>query len=145
MKSKAGTVNAFADLRFAGDKLEPARISTLLGIEPTTAYRKGEVYKRSRGHEVVGRTGIWLLSSEGYVQSADLVDHLAYLREVIFPAAGANLVAPIKMLVRDDDLEADVSCFWYGEHGASPPVIPEEIRAAFARIGATIELDFDTD
>jgi len=144
-KSKAGTVNAFAGLRFTGDKLEPARITRLLAVEPTTAYRKGEVYKRSRGHEVVGRTGLWLLSSEASVKNAELIDHLIYLKGVIFPASGQDLITPIKRLMRNDNLAADVSCFWYGEHGATAPQIPEEIRAAFARLGATIELDFDTD
>ena len=45
----------------------------------------------------------------------------------------------------EDELTADVSCFWYGEKGATPPVIPDEIRAAFAKIGAAIQTDFDTD
>jgi hypothetical protein len=144
-KSKAGALSTFASLSFAGDRLNPAEISRLLGVEPTTAYRKGEVYKRTRGHEVVGRTGLWLLSSRGHVKSGELNDHLAYLTAVIFPNAGDNLVAPIRTLMRDEGLEADISCFWYGEHGATPPPIPEEIRAAFSRIGATIETDFDGD
>jgi hypothetical protein len=42
-------------------------------------------------------------------------------------------------------LEADVPCFSHGGHGATPPLIPDEVRAAFAQIGATIETDFDTD
>ena len=117
----------------------------MLGVEPTTAYRKGEVYKRSRGHEIVGRTGLWLLSSRDYVKSGELSDHLAYLKAVIFPPGGDDLVAPLQMLMREEGLTADVSCFWYGEQGAEPPVIPEEIRAAFSRIGATIETDFDSD
>lgn len=144
-KSKAGTLSTFASLSFAGDNLNPAGISKLLGVEPTTAYRKGEVYKRSRGHEVIGRTGLWLLSSRGHIKSDELSDHLAYLKAVIFPSAGNELVAPIRTLMREAGLEADVSCFWYGEHGATAPPIPEEIRAAFSRIGATIETDFDTD
>jgi hypothetical protein len=138
-------LSTFASLSFAGDKLNPAGISKLLGVEPTTAYRKGEVYKRSRGHEVVGRTGLWLLSSRGHVKSGELNDHLAYLKAVIFPNTGNDLVTPIRALMRDEGLEADVSCFWYGEHGATAPLIPEEISAAFACLGATIETDFDTD
>jgi hypothetical protein len=67
-------------------------------------------------------------------------------------SAGARLtrgvspqIAGIGALMRQFDLEADVDCFWYGDHGATPPVIPDDIRAAFAQIGATIETDFDTD
>jgi hypothetical protein len=144
-KSETATLDIFASLRFTGDRLEPGRVTRLLRIEPTIAYRKGEVYKRSRGHEVIGRTGLWLLSSEGRVSSNDLRDHLAHLWAVIYSATGRDLVSPLQELMREDGLEADISCFWYGEHGASPPVIPHEIRAAFAQIGATIETDFDTD
>jgi hypothetical protein len=117
----------------------------LLRIGPTIAYRKGEVYKRSHGHEVVGRTGLWLLSSEGRVSSNELCDHLAYLWAVIFSAGERDLVLPLQKLMREDGLEADIGCFWYGEHGAVSPVISDDIRAAFAQIGATIETDFDTD
>jgi hypothetical protein len=49
---------AFASLRFKGDRLEPERVSEILHAIPTTAYHKGEVYKRSRGHEACGRTAI---------------------------------------------------------------------------------------
>ncbi len=145
MKSKAGTLSTFASLSFFGDNLEPSRVSQLLGVEPTTAYRKGEVYKRSRGHAVVGRTGLWLLSSRDHVQSRELDDHLAYLKAIIFPSERNDLVKPLQTLTREKGLGADVSCFWYGERGASAPAIPEELRAAFAQIGATIETDFDTD
>ena len=75
----------------------------------------------------------------------ELNDHLAYLKAVIFPPGGNDLITALQTLMRKEGLTADVSCFWYGEHGASPPMIPEEIRAAFASIDATIETDFDTD
>jgi hypothetical protein len=144
-RSDPGTLKAYASLRFTGDRLEPGRITDILGAPPKTAYRKGEIYRRSRGHEVRGRTGLWLLSSNGAVDSADLNEHLTYLLAILFPANGEELVERLRTLMEDNGLEADVSCFWYGEHGARPPVVSEEVRAAFARLPATIETDFDTD
>lgn len=144
-KSDTGTLITSASLSFFGDRLEPDRITALLGVQPTNAYRKGEVYLRSRGREARGRTGLWLLSSEPHMKSIELNDHLIYLRNVLFPPDGESLIEPLCSLMQEKDIEAEVSCFWYGEHGAQPPVIPEAIRAAFALIGATIELDFDTD
>ena len=64
-KSDPRTLTTYASLRFIGDRLEPSRLTELLREQPTTAYRKGEVYKRSRGCEVQGRTGLWLLSTKG--------------------------------------------------------------------------------
>ena len=144
-KSKVGTLVANAGLNFAGDRLAPEEITRLLGVEPTIAYRKGEVYKRSRGHEIRGRTGLWRLTTRRQLQSPELADHLAHLLEILFPGGSGKFVEPLRAVMRQFDLEADVDCFWYGEHGAEPPVISEEVRAAFARIGATIETDFDTD
>lgn len=127
-----------------GDRLEPGNITTALGIQPTLAYRKGEAFKRSREREVRGRTGMWLLSSELTVQGADLLDHFAYLAEVLAAHRGEP-AKRLRAIMRHDDLHADVTCFWYGEHGATPPVISEETHAAFAKIGAKIETDFQTD
>lgn len=144
-KSETGTVRTYASLRFMGDRLEPGRISAILGTVPTLAYRKGEVFKRSRGHELRGRTGLWLFSTRHGFDHDVLADHLRQLLQFLRSDCGQGRVNALRELMAEDGLEADVSCFWYGEHGATPPAIPEEIRAAFAQIGATIETDFDTD
>jgi uncharacterized protein DUF4279 len=144
-KSDPGTLKTYASLRFAGDRLEPKRITKILGRQPKTAYRKVEIYRRSRGHEARGRTGLWLLSSKGQVDSSDLNEHLAYLLEILFPPGESQILERLRNLMREDGLEADISCFWHGEHGALPPVVPATTRKAFAEIGATIETDFDTD
>jgi hypothetical protein len=144
-KSKPVALRAYASLRFLGDRLEPERISAILGAEPTTAYRIGEIFKRSRGHEVRGRTGLWLLSTRGHIDSTDLEVHFAYLLGVLFPGGAKKVAQSLRALMAEDGLTADVGCFWYGEHGAKPPVIPKAIRAAFAEIDAVIQPDFDTD
>lgn len=144
-KSEPGTLTAFAGLNFAGDRLNPDCITQLLGVQPTIAYRKGEVYLRSRGREARGRTGLWRLSSEGFVDANHLDKHLGYLLDILFPGGRTKHIEPLRALIRELDLEVDVDCFWYGEHGATPPEISEATRAAFAQIGATIETDFQTD
>lgn len=144
-KPEPGTLATYASLRFMGNRLEPDRLTELIGEQPTTSYRKGEVYRRSRGHEVRGRTGLWLLSSKPRVASLELRDHLEYLIALLCPPADRNLMERLQQLMRDDELEADVGCFWHGEAGARAPVVPEAISAAFARLPAEIVLDFDTD
>jgi len=144
-KSEPGTLTTYAALRFMGDKLEPSRITELLGAQPTTVYRKGEVYKRVRGREVRGRTGLWRLSTKGRVNSPDLHEHLNYLLGVLFPPSDRELVESLRALMREDGLQADVSCFWHGERGAQAPLVPEGVRTAFARVSAQIETDFATD
>ena len=144
-KSKPAALRAYASLRFLGDRLAPERISAILGAEPPTAYRIGEVFKQSRGHEVRGRTGLWLLSTRGRIDSTDLEVHFAYLLGVLFPGGAKKVAESVRALMAEDGLEADVGCFWYGEHGAKLPAIPDVIHAAFAEIGAVVEPDFQTD
>ena len=139
------TPSAFATLRFSGDRLEPDWISAILGVEPTTAYRKGDVYRRSRGHEVRGRTGVWYLSTRRSVHSNDLADHFRHLVAAICPEERADHIAALRDLMARDGVEADVSCFWHGSAGAHSPEIPAFAHEIFARLGATIETDFDTD
>jgi hypothetical protein len=79
------------------------------------------------------------------VSSADLDDHLRYLLAILFPPTAEDKLTRLRDLMRQDGLQADVSCFWYGEAGAQPPTISEAVRAAFARLPAVIETDFHAD
>src|SRR6266404_9182525 len=71
---------AFATLRFSGDRLDRDRISAILQVPPTKAWRKGERYFAGQrtGH-LIGRTGIWLLATDDLVTSPDLGQHLDFL------------------------------------------------------------------
>jgi|SRR5579884_3163625 len=144
-KSEPRNVATYASLRFSGDRLEPDRITALIGIAPRVAYRKGEVFKRSRGQEIRGRTGLWLVSSEDRVESDDLNDHLDYLLSLVSPQRGQDRLAKLQSLLRKDGLEADIPCFWHGSHGARPPSIREDVRERLAQIPARLDEDFDTD
>ena len=131
-----------------GDRLEPGDVTEILRTDPTTAYRKGEVYRRDRNtHQIArGRTGLWLLSSKGHVQSSDLNDHLRYLLEVLFYTGdSSDRVARLGEMPRDGHIEADVNCFWYGRPGTPQPTIPEDVVSAFNRLPAHIETDFQVD
>jgi hypothetical protein len=140
------TLSTFATLRFSGDRLEPERITAIIGTAPTLAYRKGESYRTGpAGQKAKGRTGVWYLSTRRVVTSQKLADHLEYLVRVISPSSEVDHVPALRELIADAGLEADISCFWHGTAGATRPHIPAGIRKATERIGATIETDFDTD
>src|SRR4051794_5231558 len=80
---------AFVTLRFAGDDLDPAKISAILPIAPTRAHRKGEIFFAGPlAGDLRGRTGIWFLSTDTHVPSDDLGDHLEYVRTLLSPKPG---------------------------------------------------------
>jgi hypothetical protein len=139
------SLGTFATLRFSGDLLEPDRVTAILGVEPTTAYRKGEIYRRKRGDGAHGRTGVWYLSTQRDLDSRVLADHLRYLVGVVCPAGRPDHISALRELMERDGVEADVSCFWHGRAGAKAPVVPGFARDVFGRLGARIETDFDTD
>lgn len=55
---------ARATLRVVGDDLEPAELTGLLGVKPSTSYSKGDVLTSKRGTTRVAPTGYWSLEAE---------------------------------------------------------------------------------
>jgi len=136
---------AFATLRFTGDRLEPDRITAILGVEPTKAYRKGEAYLAGpRAGYVTGRTGVWVLATDNVVDSADLDRHLEHLVDLIF--RGPDRKQRLKQLhevMSRDGLKADVSCFWRGGPGTQPPALSKDAIRKLPQLPAEIETDFE--
>ena len=52
-----------ASLRFHGDDLDPEEISQALSAQPTHCVKKGGIWTRPKGREVVARTGGWTLKA----------------------------------------------------------------------------------
>src|SRR5438034_5359807 len=138
---------AFATLRFCGDRLDPDRITAILGVQPTKAYRKAERYLAGpRAGYVTGRTGVWALASDDVVAGADLDRHLGHLLDVIFagPDREERLKHLCQMMSRDD-VKADVSCFWRGGPGNAPPLVSTDAIRKFHQLPAEIETDFEVN
>lgn len=134
----------FATLRFMGDELDPAHISAILPVVPKRAYRKGEIFDvRAHAGPATGRTGIWYFDTSD-LRSRDLVDHLRRIVRLLYPEPDDfDRVRRLRNLLAREHARAEVSCFWYGQEGADFPVIPDDVRAALAPLGASdIEIEF---
>lgn len=135
----------YATLRFAGDRLDPDRISAILPVPPKRAHRKGEKFHAGpRAGNLTGRTGIWYFDTRD-MSSRDLADHLRRIVELLYPEPGnADRVNQLRDVMGQEHVRARVSCFWYGKPGAQPPTVPEDVRAALTSLPAEIETDFHT-
>jgi hypothetical protein len=154
---KSDRVRTFATFRIVGDRLEPDQITNFLKIRPTQAYAKGEQYTAGpRSANLLGRTGVWYLSTDQFVASSDLNDHLNYLLRALQLGGrrsdratdGAQLTAnllDLRRLMDEKALRAVVTCFWYGPAGVRKPSIPRGTAEVFNLIDADIETDFDAD
>jgi hypothetical protein len=133
---------AFATLRFVGDRLDPGTLSRIVGTSPTLAYRKGEIYHPDRrSSPAIAPTGMWYLSTRRLLASHDPIAHLRYLLALLPP----DRLNALRALLRQNGVEASVSCFWHGRSGARAPTIPPDIAAVFHSLPAEIETDFATD
>lgn len=130
----------YASLRLKGDRLDPDKVSRVLGLEPTLAYRKGDVYRRQGDREARGRTNLWLYTTRGQIDSAELEEHLKLL--LLRMEGNQEHRRPLVALVAKAEADAEVICFWYGPPGSHPPVIGSDLRETFERAGARIETDF---
>jgi hypothetical protein len=147
MNSKPA-VRAFATLGFHGDRLDPGRISAILDVPPTKAWRKGERYFAGpRAGLLVGRTGTWLLATDAYVEGKDLQRHLDFLTRLVSRRAqdGKERLTELQEMMAKDGVRADVSLFWHGQPGEPRPFIPEQALQTLRALPAKIEDDFDTD
>ena len=86
-------------------------MTAILGVAPTTAYRKGEIYKEGRGQQARGRTGVWVLSSDGHVTDTEFNQHLKYLLLILFLEKSQRKIEQLRELMHDAQLRADVTCF----------------------------------
>jgi len=135
---------AFATLRFSGDRLDPDRVTAILGVQPTKAYRKGECYLAGpRAGYVTGRTGVWVLATDSVVDNAELDPHLEHLVNLIL--AGPERLKQLHELMSRNGVKADVSCFWRGRPGTRPPSIPAKVISRLNQLPAEIETDFEVD
>jgi hypothetical protein len=100
-----------------------------------------------RTGELVGRTGVWLLSTKDIVASENLYHHLMYIIGILAP--NPKEFGPLThlhaLLAKQKDLHADVACFWHGRFGERRPSIPRAISEFLKIIPAELEVDFETD
>jgi hypothetical protein len=112
------------------------------------AYAKGERYRAGeRTGDLIGKTGLWLFSTDGVVASDNLLHHLAHIVSILVP--GPTDVGPLAhlhaLLTHHKGIRADLSCFWHGRFEAKRPSIPRAYSEFLKVIPADLALDFDTD
>ncbi len=76
MAKSGSPIHAFATLRVAGDLLDPRDVTTTLGIQPTFARKKDEIYSSPKSERLVAVTGVWMFDTSKIVSSNDLDDQV---------------------------------------------------------------------
>jgi hypothetical protein len=159
------TIRAYATFRVTGDALVPELITDALCTFPTTSYRKGEKYVPGKhSGPVLGRTGVWFLSTDKIVAGKNLMDHIAFLfgmlapempisPAIVLPQIGPVVfsrlpdarVKELSRLLKERELTSVATLFWHGKPGARAPSVPKPFVSMLRVIPVAIETDFDTD
>jgi Domain of unknown function (DUF4279) len=105
-------------LRINCSDRSPHAISKILQIEPTKVVEVGvEGPKHGTASGAIGKLNLWVLDSEGAVESKDLRRHLDWLLDQIEPAAQQILE------LRREGLIMDISCVWWSKYGEGGPAL----------------------
>ena len=115
-------------LQVSGDELDPAWVTSKLGIEPTQAHRKGEAV----GKRNPARTGVWSLSDTNETRS--LEEKLRHLMSLISMDQQGWLVVTRKWRVR-------AFCGIFLDEWNEGTVISPDILAELAKRRIQLELD----
>jgi hypothetical protein len=156
-KSDRG-VKAFVTFRVAGERLSPDEVTNLLKVTPTHAHRRGEPHSTGRS-TVVGKTGVWLFSTDRIMLGGNLYDHLG----LIFTILGLSRPSAIefssengefsriarflrlKKFLEEHSLTATLTLFWHGPQSVAYPKIPDELVELSELVPIKVESDFDKD
>src|SRR3954468_13020502 len=104
--------------RLGGDGLAPDAVERATGLVADFAAAKGDVRSSSTGPGIRQRTGVWLVTSEGRVESTSVERHLTYVLAKVEPAKEELLA-----VVREQGLTADFFCYWVSATGHGRPEI----------------------
>ena len=116
-----------ATLRIYHPELEPAEITSLLNIQPSIAWKKGdEAYGWSKKAGSLAPSGGWLLSSRQKVKSNNALRHLEWLLDQI-TGTSTNLKA-----LQDQGFIVDVVVGWHSSTWNTTPALTPEIMRRLA-------------
>lgn len=105
------------------DRVHPDDVSKILQLEPTKKNIVGTKITNSLGRTREITIAGWFLSSEQYVQSKDIRNHLDWLLNKILPSA--NGLAQLQSI---DGVKMGVDCVWWSKGNGGPTLWPEQMK-----------------
>ena len=122
----------FAELRIYPETIDVSAVTQLLNVSPTTSMSRGEL--RPNGKEF--RLSVWSISSETYVKSFLLGEHLEWLLSKVKLTESQQ-----KELQQDVDLRLSVFCVWWSKNGIGGPRIASSHMLSLATSGLEFTVD----
>jgi Domain of unknown function (DUF4279) len=122
-----------------GDRLDPANVSSCLGLEPSLSHRKGEKRTSSSHREISAQTGIWTLYTS---KSEDLSTHIQELAHKLDDRARqVSAIAGVEGAYIDIYIAVSADNDGGGEHKFR---MTKQDVDALQKIGLPVEFTLDT-
>jgi len=109
----------FATLRIFSDVVLPGTVSSLLGLQATESFAKGEMYGKQQRMRTYNA---WQLSTLGHVVSRDSRRHLDWLLDRLEDRRDSLADLRLK------GCEIDVTCYWVSIGQGGPIIGPEQMK-----------------
>jgi hypothetical protein len=111
-------VETYSTLRIFSDDLGPDEIGSILHVEPTKAFRKGDVHGRGR---IKRKANGWFYSTKKQIKSKDTRRHIDAILTALEGKADA-----IKTL-REKGCKIDITSYWVSCGQGGPWLMPEQM------------------
>lgn len=110
-------------LIYPNEYIHPDEVSNILQLEPTKKNIINTVVTNSLGRTRKITVAGWFLSSEKYVQSKDIRDHLDWLLRKILPSKNGLI-----QLQNIQGIQMRIECDWWAISTRGPTLWPEQMK-----------------
>jgi hypothetical protein len=128
-------LNTYLVLRVTGGELKPAKVSELLGLEPTKSAAKGDKMPVGTTMMVVAEKNLWMYSTRGLVNSKDSRRHIDWLLDKL-----AHKEREIEQL-KQGGATVVISNWWESSGGAGGPILNQKQMLGLTKLGIDIYWD----
>lgn len=133
------TVRSHVTFGIRGDELNPASVSEELEIQPTSAWRKGDVHLGSSG-EKKKPWGAWGLNTTALTSSASIRDHIECILQQLMPHR-----LRLDRYLSDANYNVSIYVWYVGSEGADGYTVPGESIRDLGSLCNEINFTFSLD
>lgn len=129
------TWRTYASFSMIGDDLNPDDVSSILQVQPSDSFRRGD--KKKNGS--TWKHGFWSLESEGNVHSDDLSEHIEWLLDQIEHCQ--DYITGLST----SNISARIFCYWELKSGNGGPRFSPALLSRLVALDLTLDIDFYCD
>jgi hypothetical protein len=128
----------YASLGIYHATLNPEAISSLLGIQPTKSWQRGEIRNPRSRNSAPSKFGGWVLRTRGVVESRDVRRHIDWLIDQV------QMRGEVFRSLQAEGYRTGIRCFWMAatENGGRGPTLSPVSMVRMAALGLELSFDF---